>query len=70
MRVFEINIMKKAFPNSQIINKHKEIVGIRLCKDEFEINNLRKAIKISENALSQTLDIIKEGMTELEIEKS
>lgn len=67
MRVFEIDIMKKAFPNSQIINKHKEIVEIRLCKDETEINNLRKAIKISEEALSQTLNIIKEGMSELEI---
>ena len=67
MRVFEFDAMKKAFPNVEIFNTHKAIVEMRLCKDETEISNLKKAIKISEDALQQTLNGIKEGMTELQI---
>lgn len=67
MRVFEFDIMKKAFPNSNIVNKHKEIVEMRLCKDEIEIDNLKKAIQISEDALEETLSIVKEGMSENQI---
>ena len=67
MRVFEFDIMKKAFPNAEIMDTHKEIVEIRLCKDDSEIQNLRKAIKISEDALETTLKNVKEDMTELQI---
>ena len=67
MRVFELDIMKKAFPNAEIMDAHKAIVEIRLCKDDNEIRNLRKAIKISEDALETTLKNVKEDMTELQI---
>jgi len=67
MRVFELDIMKKAFPNTEIMNTHNAIVEIRLCKDDSEIHNLRKAIKISEDALEITLKNVKEDMTELQI---
>jgi len=60
MRVFEFDIMKKAFPNAEIMDTHKAIVEIRLCKDDSEIHNLRKAIKISEDALETTLQNVKE----------
>ena len=67
MRVFEFDIIKKAFPDAEVIDTHKEIVKIRLCKDEEEIQNLRKAIKISEDALEKTIGNLKEGVSELQI---
>ena len=67
MRVFEFDIIKKAFPDAEVIDTHKEIVKIRLCKDEEEIQNLRKAIKISEDALEKTIGNLKEGISELQI---
>ena len=64
MRVFEFNAMKHGFPNAEIVNAHNEIASIRLCKDESEIQNLKKAIKISEDALEEVLKNVKEGITE------
>jgi Xaa-Pro dipeptidase len=67
MRVFEFNAMKHGFPNAEIVNAHNEIASIRLCKDESEIQNLKKAIKISEDALEEILKNVKEGITESEL---
>ena len=53
MRVFEFNAMTHGFPNAEIVNAHNEIASIRLCKDQSEIQNLKKAIKISEDALER-----------------
>ena len=38
-----------------------------MCKDESEIQNLKKAIKISEDALEEVLKNVKEGITESEL---
>ena len=48
MRVFESQAIEKASPGIEIINAHKFINNIRLKKDENEILNLRKAVKIAE----------------------
>ena len=45
--------MTHGFPNAEIVNAHNEIASIRLCKDESEIQNLKTAIKISEDALEE-----------------
>ena len=67
MRVFEFDIIKKAFPDAEVIDNHKEIVKIRLNKDDAEVQNLKKAIKISEDALEKTIRNLKEGVSELQI---
>ena len=67
MRVFEFNAMKHGFPNTNVVDAHNEIASIRLCKDEDEINNLKKAIRISEEALGEVLKNVKEGITESEL---
>ena len=41
-------------PHSQIIDAEKNISNLRLHKNALEIENLKKAIQISEQALSET----------------
>jgi len=41
--------------------------GLRLIKDDAEIRTIRKAVKIQEQALLETLGTIKPGMTEMQI---
>ena len=67
MRVFEFNAMKHGFPNTEVIDAHNDIASIRLCKDQDEINNLKKAVTISEESLKEVLKSVKEGITESEL---
>ena len=67
MRAFEMQAITKATKNVVIKNAHKIISKIRLHKEEYEIINLTKAIEVAELALKNTLDFVKEGLTELEI---
>ena len=67
MRAFEMQAITKASKNVDIKNAHKIISKIRLHKEEYEINNLTKAVEVAEQALKTTLDFVKEGLTEVEI---
>jgi len=67
MRAFEMEAITKAAKNVTIKNAHKIISKIRLNKDEYEIKSLNKAIEVAELALQDTLDFVKEGVTEVEI---
>ena len=49
------------------LNAHNEIASIRLCKNQSEIQNLKTAIKISEDALEEVLKNVKEGIIESEL---
>lgn len=58
----------------QIINLSKELIPIkemiddlRLIKDDEELNNIRKAVSIGDNAFSYILDFIRPGAAENEI---
>ena len=67
MRYFESLALQKAFPETKIVNSHSLISKVRLLKDSKEIENLKKAISISEKSLTTTIDSIKENKTEIEI---
>ena len=67
MRVFESQAIEKASPNVEIINAHKFINTIRLKKNEDEIINLQKAIKIAEKTLKETIKYVDVNKTEMEI---
>ncbi|OED42147.1 proline dipeptidase [Chromatiales bacterium (ex Bugula neritina AB1)] len=68
MRVFVHHAMKKARASLEISDAQREIAALRLCKNESEIASLRKAIAVSETALAETIDLVKVGITEKEIE--
>ncbi len=70
MRVFVHHAMKAANNSLDIVDAQKEIAALRLCKNDVEIVALRKAIAVSEMALQSTIDQVRVGMSEKQIESS
>ncbi len=70
MRVFVHHAIAKSKPSLAIADAQREIASLRLVKSDQEIAALRKAISVSENALAKTIDAVKVGMTEKDIESS
>lgn len=68
MRVFVHHALKAALPDLRIIDGEKPISGLRAIKTDADIAALQAAIDISEAALAQTLDQVRIGQTETEIE--
>ena len=68
MRVFEQFALQRALPQAQLSDAHAFISELRLQKTPDEIAKLQRAIEISEQALEQTLQAVKVGQTEKEIE--
>lgn len=67
MRVLELRLIENGAPGAHILAAEKELASLRLCKDAAEIENMRQAVKIAQDALEATLPQIKIGMTEKEI---
>ena len=68
MRVFDLMALQKALPGAEFIDIHAEISAIRLHKTPAEIALQRKAIALSEAALEATLQEVRAGMSETEVE--
>jgi Xaa-Pro dipeptidase len=68
MRVFVHHAFLAATPELRIIDAEKAISGLRLRKTDQEIATLEKAIRISEQALADTLTRVKVGQTEKDVE--
>ena len=68
MRVFDLLALQQALPGASFLDIHAEISAVRLHKTPGEIALLREAIRISEAALEATLQKVKVGMTEKEVE--
>ncbi|QEE37014.1 aminopeptidase P family protein [Octadecabacter sp. SW4] len=68
MRVFVHHALKKAMPQLEITDGEKAISGLRMIKTDADIAALEAAIAISERALAHTLDQVRSGMTETEVE--
>lgn len=67
LRVLELWLLEEAVPASQIVSSANLTSQLRIQKDESELNAMRKAVKIAEKALEDTLPSIKIGRTEREI---
>lgn len=68
MRVFDYLALARALPGAELVDAHAEISTIRLRKTPEEIENLRRAVQLSEAALEATLAQVRIGMTETEVE--
>ncbi len=68
MRVFEQMALAKVFSDATFSDAHTAISSTRLLKTDAEIAKLRQAIEISEAALEATLQRVKIGQTEKQIE--
>lgn len=70
MDVMPVAIFKRlleVFSNSEISDASKDIKKIRMVKSEYELQMMRKAGKILRKAMSAVPDLLKEGMTEIEL---
>lgn len=68
MRVFVHHALVASNPGLGVQDAEAAISGLRLCKTPAEIATLEAAVRISEAALRRTLDAVRVGMTETEVE--
>ncbi|MGJ8615545.1 MAG: M24 family metallopeptidase [Sulfitobacter sp.] len=70
MRVFVHHALKAAQPDLTIVDAEREISALRMIKTPQDIAAMQAAIDISERALHRTLNSIKLGQTEKQIEQT
>jgi len=68
MRVFVHHALMAVHPGLEITDAEHAISGLRRCKTAAEIAALEAAIAVSETALARTLDAVRVGMTEIEVQ--
>ena len=54
--------------NAKLVPYNAKIAGFRAVKEEWELDNMRKAQKIADKAFAEVLPRIKTGMSELELQ--
>ncbi|MFN2216856.1 MAG: M24 family metallopeptidase [Anaerolineales bacterium] len=67
LRMLEYGFIQAAAPNATFQDAQDLISSLRLTKEEGEIEALREAVNIAQNALESTLPFIKIGMTEKQV---
>jgi Xaa-Pro dipeptidase len=70
MRVFVHHALLRAQPDLRITDAEREISALRMIKTPQDIDALKAAIAISERALARTLQSVRLGQTEKEIEQT
>lgn len=68
MRVFVDQALRLANPSLSIVDSQKSVSHLRIRKTEGELSAMSKAIGITERALANTIDQVREGLTERQIE--
>ena len=64
MRVFEGEALRRSFQQGAVVDAEPHLTTLRLAKSDAEIASLIRAIEISEQALAETLEAVRSGMTE------
>jgi Xaa-Pro dipeptidase len=67
LRLLEFRHVKNGAPEADYPDASNVLSGLRLKKDKAEVDAMRKAVKIAQDALEATIPFIKVGMTEKEI---
>jgi Xaa-Pro dipeptidase len=67
MRLMEFSHIKAGAPESEYPDATDVLGGLRLKKDKAEVDAMRRAVKIAQDALETTIPLIKIGMTEKEL---
>ena len=66
MRVLELRMLQEAMPGSTYPDGHEALAALRICKDAHEIEKMRSAVQVAENAMRHMLSAIAPGITERE----
>ncbi len=67
LRLLEFRHVKSGAPESEYPDASDVLTGLRLKKDKAEVDTMRHAVKIAQDALEATIPLIKIGMTEREL---
>lgn len=67
MRVLELKHLEQYAPGCQMLDAGRVLSELRMIKDTEEIENMRQAIRITEQALQEVADALEPGRTSLEI---
>ncbi|HLF36574.1 MAG TPA: Xaa-Pro peptidase family protein [Anaerolineales bacterium] len=66
-RFHELGLLKSASPQTRFVSAASLLASLRMTKDSAELAAIRRAIEIAQQALDQTLPLIRLGMTEQEL---
>ncbi len=67
LRLLEFRHVKSGAPEADYPDASEVLSGLRLRKDKAEVDAMRHAVKIAQDALEATIPFIKVGMTEREV---
>ena len=67
LRLLEFRYVRDGAPEADYPDASELLAGLRLRKDSAEIEDMRRAVKIAQEALEATIPSIKIGMTEKEL---
>ena len=67
LRLLEFSHVKAGAPESEFPDASNVLSMLRLKKDKAEVDSMRRAVKIAQDALEATIPFIKIGMTEREL---
>ncbi len=67
LRLLEFSHVKAGAPESEFPDASDVLSMLRLKKDKAEVDSMRRAVKIAQDALEATIPLIKIGMTEREL---
>jgi Xaa-Pro dipeptidase len=67
MRLLEFSHVKAGAPEADYPDASDVLAGLRLRKDKAEVDAMRKAVHIAQDALKATIPLMKIGMTEREV---
>lgn len=67
LRLLEFRHVKAGAPEADYPDASDVLAGLRLRKDKAEVDAMRRAVKIAQDALEATIPFIKIGMTEKEL---
>jgi Xaa-Pro dipeptidase len=67
MRLLEFRHVKNGAPEADYPDASEVLASLRLRKEKEEIEAMRRAVKVAQNALEATIPLVKIGMTEKEL---
>ncbi len=67
MRLLEFLHVRAGAPEAEYPDASEALASLRLCKDEEEVRDMRRAVGVAQEALQATIPSIKVGATEKEI---
>ncbi len=67
LRLLEFRYVRAGAPEADFPDASEALASLRLRKDESEVEAMRRAVKVAQDALEATILLVKIGMTEKEI---